>query len=601
MKRIACVLAGLTILCASAPAQAQQQTVVAPGRSVAWTSPGAVNGPQTRTTNCATLNPGATASQINSAIASCPAGQVVKLNAGTFNLGSGIDFNGKDNVTLRGAGPDQTKLVFSGNTGCLGLGADICVRGTDGWWTGGVHFSANWTGGYSKGGTSLTFSNTTGLTVGTMILLDQLNDSNTDTGQIWVCTADNICVDEGGGAFARANRAQQQIVRVTGISGSTVTVTPGIYMPNWRASQAPGAMWGSDVITGVGVEDLFLDNTNANSNGVEFFAAMDSWLKNVSSYKSARAHVLFYQSAHITIRDSYFEENLNHQSQCYGIESFISSDNLIENNIFRHVTAPLMVNGTASGSVFGYNYSTDDTYTVSAGWMIPSVTLHEGGIDSLLFEGNEGPGFGSDAIHGTHHFVTVFRNYYTGLEPGKNAQTNPVKIYAFGRYFNLVGNVFGTQGYHNTYEFNVSGANEETSIYSLGSDMNTSPSDSLVKPTLMRWGNYDTVTGTSRFVASEVPSGLSLYANPVPSTNTLPASFYLAGKPAWFGVTAWPPIGPDVTGGTGPGGHAYKIPAHKCFDATPIVNSVLVFNAGNCYAASGPAPTAPTNLRIIGG
>src|SRR6185436_19412527 len=70
---------------------------------------------------CATLNPGATAAQINSAIAACANG-VVFLNAGTYTLSAGVNFNGRSNVTLRGAGPDRTILVFTGSDSCNGLG-----------------------------------------------------------------------------------------------------------------------------------------------------------------------------------------------------------------------------------------------------------------------------------------------------------------------------------------------------------------------------------------------------------------------------------------------------------------------------------------------
>jgi hypothetical protein len=593
----------LAVLGLASIAQAQQ-TIVSPNRSIDWSRAGAAGGVQNRTVICSTLSPGATVAQINSAIQSCPAGQVVKLNAGTFNLAGGIDFAGKDNVTLRGAGPDKTFLVFSNDTGCFGLGADICVRGNDGWWTGGLHFSASWTGGYGKGSTSLTFSNTTGLTVGTLVLLDQINDSNTDTGTVWVCTADNICSDEGGGSQGAGSgttkRAQQQIVQVTGISGNTVNITPGIYMPNWRSSQSPNAMWGSDVIVGAGVEDLSLDNTVAASNGFEFFGAMDSWVKNVKSYKSNRAHVLLYQSSHITIRDSYFDENLNHGSQCYGVEFFISSDILVENNIFHHVTLPIATNGTASGSVVSYNYLTGNTYTVSPTWMIAGYGLHEGGIDNMLFEGNDGPGFIADGVHGTHHFVTAFRNYFSGLEPGKSAQTNPVKIYAFGRYFNFVGNVLGTDTYHTNY------ANgDDGSIYDLGQSPGIGvPSDPLVATTLFRWGNYDTVNDAPRFIGSEVPSGLGLYSQAVPTVQTLPNSFYLSSKPAFFGSSPWPAIGPDVTGGTiaGLNGRAYKNPARKCYETTAkdVNGFMTAYNAQTCYASVAvPPPTAPMNVRII--
>ena len=132
----------------------------------------------------------------------------------------------------------------------------------------------------------------------------------------------------------------------------------------------------------------------------------------------------------------------------------------------------------------------------------------------------------------------------------------------------------------------------------------TMPNDLLVRSTLMRWGNYDTVTGSARFVASEVPSGLSLYANPIPANNVLPASMYLSSKPLWWGPGPWPAIGPDVTGGnvSGVGGHVSKIPARLCFEnimGGSFSSGVLSFNAGKCYAPAG-APAIPTNLKIIG-
>src|SRR5439155_14189653 len=133
-----------------------------------------------RTTICATLNPGATAAQINSAIASCASGQVVFLNTGTYTLSSGIRFNNKRNVTLRGAGPDQTFLVFSAGTSCGGMGADVCFINGDGNWTGDPRNVAAWTAGYGPGAASITLSSTTNLKVGSVLILDQLDDSTTD-------------------------------------------------------------------------------------------------------------------------------------------------------------------------------------------------------------------------------------------------------------------------------------------------------------------------------------------------------------------------------------------------------------------------------------
>ena len=59
----------------------------------------------------------------------------------------------------------------------------------------------------------------------------------------------------------------------------------------------------------------------------------------------------------------------------------------------------------------------------------------------------------------------------------------------------------------------------------------------------------------------------------------LPPSFYLTGKPAWWGSMPFPATGPDVTGGIGPGGHSYGNPAQACY---------LMVMGGSDGGAGGP-------------
>lgn len=565
--------------------------VLSPNRAIDWTTAGTTI--QNRTTVCTTLSAGASAAQINSAIASCPSGQVVYLNAGTYNLSSGIIFSNKSNVTLRGAGADQTNLVFSAGNSCNGQGADICIMNGDLNWVGGPTNTANWTGGYSKGSTSLTLDNTSNLAVGSVIILDQLNDA-TDPGTVNVCETAGTCSAEGPAGGERTNRAQQQMVTVTGVSGNTVSISPGIYMPNWRTSQAPGAWWANTQASGDGIENLTVNSAadTGSLSGIVFFNTNNCWIKGATVLNTNRNHVWLYQTIHATIRDSYFYGTLNAAAQSYGIESYVSSDNLIENNIFQHVTSPVTLNGSASGTVISYNYSTDDYYTASAGWMMASYWLHASGVDSILFEGNEGSGLTGDDIHGTHNFITAFRNYFSGWEKGKTRQTIPVQLYAGSRYFNIVGNVLGTPGYHDRYEQTVSrGAGVNTSIYALGrsGQKGTNFSDDHVASTLMMWGNYDVVNNAPRFVSREVPTRLSIYASSIPTSQSLPASFYRSAIPDWWGRMPWPAIGPDVTGGALGGGHVYAIPAQTCFtNSSTDPNGIIIFNAAHCY----PNPTS---------
>jgi hypothetical protein len=225
----------------------------------------------------------------------------------------------------------------------------------------------------------------------------------------------------------------------------------------------------------------------------------------------------------------------------------------------------------------------------------------------ILYEGNDSTGIVGDYIHGTHNLTTVFRNQLTGWEAGMVKQTEPVQLYTFSRYFNFVGNVLGKPGYHTHYEdVPPDGMDGDHSIFTLGwsgngGGLSILKNDPLTASTAMRWGNYDTVSNRARWEASEVPSSLSRLANPVPATHDLPASFYLPGKPSWWGAMPWPAIGPDVTGGTDPTGHVYANPAEVCYYACPkddaypediSGNRILVFNASKQYPPASGAPLA---------
>ena len=244
-------------------AQASSTTtdVLDPARRIDWSQAGVPGGiPDRATGTCATLGPDATASEINSALAACGSG-VVYLDAGTYNLSAGITFRGLSNVTLSGAGPAQTILKFTGSDPCGGLHANVCIRGWSGVWSGNVPAGdiRNWTAGYGKGSTQITLDSTAGLTVGSVIVLDQLNDT-VDEGAAVVSDAIGQFSLEGG-APGRANRAQQQFVQVTAIDGDRVTISPGLHMPNWRDSQQPQAWWWGETAVLNGVEDLTLDHS----------------------------------------------------------------------------------------------------------------------------------------------------------------------------------------------------------------------------------------------------------------------------------------------------------------------------------------------------
>jgi hypothetical protein len=287
--------------------------------------------------------------------------------------------------------------------------------------------------------------------------------------------------------------------------------------------------------------------------------------------------------------------------------------------------------------VFGYNYAVFDRYCTAGGgagncpnehqFMQASYYTHAPGNGFVLFEGNIGPGFKADVVHGSSNLLTNFRNYLIGWEPGKNQETYAVVLYPFQRFYNFVGNVLGRNAYHVTYKQAYPGScSGATVILKFGCADNGAPvNDAWTGTSAMLWGNYDTVNDATRFVSSEVPSGIAKWANPVPVSTTLPSSFYLNAKPTtWWGVIGqpelpWPSIGPDVTGQTingtngastwvsqPVGGHVAPNPAMVCYKeimggSADGSGGPYTFNANSCYraSASGSTPSIPTGFHIV--
>lgn len=595
------VALGVVALTVGASGQPPSFTVtglIAAPRRVDWTRAGATL--QTRTTVCASLTTASTLAQINSAIAACTAGQVVSLAAGTYNLAGGLLFLNKNNITLRGAGPDQTFLVFSAEESCAGIGAYICVRSTDVMDIGGTPTVQTWSAGYARETSVITLGSVSGLTVGQVILLDQLDDSTTDTGTIWICDTANICCYDCASPSRGGNRAQSQAALVTAINGTAVSIAPPIMWPNFASGKTPQVAYPAGAgVAGIGIENLSIssntDTAPAAGQSVTFYHASQSWMKNIRMTRCGNKCVRVYLSTNITVRDSYFYDKKGSDasqegSESYGVDCYMCASLLVENNIFEHMTSPLMCE-SGVGNVYAYNYTRDDFYTVADPDWAQASAYNHGVCAYNLYEGNMGFGFNSDTIHGQNYFHTNFRNRYDGWESPRTLQTVAIHIYAANRYQNILGNVLGTDAYHTRYEsFPPDGTNCDTSIFAIGWGGNCGggaiADKATTRTTTMRWGNYDTVNDATRFQASEVPSGDATYPTPVPATQVLPASLYRPSRPGFFGsAAAWPAIGPDVTGGdvAGLGGHVNRIPAKICYDTGSFALGGTTFNAATCY------------------
>jgi hypothetical protein len=624
MKRKQLFLLFLILLLMIPPsARAQAWSgILDPSRAIDWSQVGVFGGipatwPNCTTAACNTLFGGTvTTTSINNAISSAPNQSVVRFPAGTFSGIGGFNVS-QNNVILRGLGADQTKLVFNGTVSCASgaIPAMICVSGSSNW-SGAIENQASWTAGFAKGTTVITLASTTNLVVGGMIILSQNKDAvgYPAAGDIIVCDLNNSCTTEGASNIGLGGQTAFYLVQ--NVSGLNVTIFPPLQAPNWRVAQSPLAWWPTTTRRGVGIENMTLDGSGGTGHRaiVAFSNAIGNWEQGVRSIITAPTgdkgyHVLHYLAAQSTIRNNYLYGYRDTTQENYGI--WFGGGCLIENNIVQQHVVPIADNGPGSnGSVISYNYTRDGVgINGIPGWTY-GIFFHNISDFMNLVEGNDSQKINMDAIHGTHNFFTLYRNFFMG-QVGQTSNSELVDARTRSRFGNAVGNVLGRTGYYNTY--GSIQADSDTGIYGLGGPYNAATSDSNVARTFMRWGNYDTVTGTARFLSSEVPSGITNFPNPVPASQTLPASFYLANKPSWWnspsGAPPYPAVGPDVSGGnvTGYAGHVYRIPARLCFESLSndpayagLNPPVKTFNAGSCYGlVQGQTVAPPTSLSAL--
>ena len=679
LRRISLIL--LALLCAPSLHAQNWSSFLDTSRAITWAPGFSI---PNYTVPCSTQpslltgsgNASANTTAVQNALASCNSTHnVVNIPAGTYYL-AGLNYQSSTQV-VRGAGPNSTTLIITADApgGCNGFSISICIGANTGIYfensavlAGGSHQCA-WTSGYAQGTTTITLNSCGGTPPSnTLLVLDQANDAS-DTGGIYICdSATTGCTGEtnanhDGRIIGGVTYSQQQSVWVTNVTGTgpyTVTISPGVYFNNIRSGQTPGAWW-PGVATNDGLENLTIDQSSA-PDGIAIWNCYQCWITGIRSLTAARNHIVTYENLQSVIRNNYFYgAQTPGTSQSYGVEmEAATSALLIENNIMQQTTDPIMT-GQGAGNVIAYNYMVDNLCQPPNACTVMNLDYyaHNAGTAMVLWEGNVQNSFNSDSsTWGSSVLGTVFRNQITGWQLGKSFSTLGVSIESWSRAFNVVGNVLGQPGYDTTYESYATstsggvngGDTSQLSIYALGwtgynglggcgvGAAGGPPCGPLVRPTLMRWGNYDVVNApTIQWNSTEAAPAAVPFVNANFTTSyfntlahTLPASLYYNSKPSWWPAgKKWPPIGPDVTtgnvgtctgtflgvqatassqctGGTltspsstvaGWTSHVTSIPSQDCFLNTmggppDGSGSVLSFNASTCYSgASSPTVT----------
>ncbi len=288
-----------------------------------------------------------------------------------------------------------------------------------------------------------------------------------------------------------AQDAVGEMVKITSVSGNRLGIEQPLHY-TYQAGRNP-RIRRVGMVTRSGVENLHLKRLDKGPGQmILLYNAAFVWLKNIESEYVLESHVLGINTYHCEIRDSYFHDSWGYGGggQGYGVNlEKHSTSCLVENNIFRNFRHSIVVQVGASGNVFGYNYSTDKHNYLT------DVSVHGHFASYNLFEGNIMQEVNdSDAWGMSGPGNTFLRNC---------VQKEGIQIKNKSHTQNIVGNV-------------------------LSWNPNIIQIDPGVQDTLVH-GNYQ----------EEM-----VQWDPGISDHNIPNSYYLGGKPSFFGGMSWPSINP---------------------------------------------------------
>src|SRR5579864_426265 len=353
--------------------------IISPSRAIDWTLTGIPGGIPNRTTICTTLNASSfgngssdASSAIQSAMNSCPNSQVVSLSAGTFLVNSCMTV--PSGVVLRGQGANQTILnvhcsgrfaISLGNGGQPNNSNDVSI-----------------TGGATAGSRSITVSSTSGMSVGSYLEITELNDPSfvSINGSEGSCT----WCDEYGGS-----RVAGQIVEITSVSGTSIGVSPPLYL-SYTLSPKATPFTASAKYAGVENLQMYANNSGAGST-FGFETCMYCWIKGIENNYTDGDHVDTDWSYRGEIVDSYFSNAYIHSPGQFDSDIDLrhkTSGFLVQNNILERLHVSIMLEWGSSGNVIAYNFSFGNFDGAGAGLLFPGLNTHGAHPMFNLFEGN---------------------------------------------------------------------------------------------------------------------------------------------------------------------------------------------------------------------
>jgi len=566
-----------------------------------------VGGIPNRTTVCATVSPLGGGQDdtpdIQNAIDSCPAGEVVSLAAGTFTIAEGNYVLIDQGITLRGAGPGTTILT---RTGGAKLGSDqpgknpspLVILGPERW-------NNNTTAtllatDVKHGGYSVQVASAQGFSVGQVILLDETSGARWQPdveglGQIWAAPDYRVVwqkhkpwqqyIDDfaknqwpwqpgtAGCWFSNCDRPTAEMHRIASISGNTITFDSPVTISYRVGHKAQLYYYQTPLTEQAGLEQLTVEH--GDDDNIDFTWCAYCWAYNVESTLWLGAGFGVSNSFRVELNEFYVHKPVWPVPGGGGYNISLenaSSEILIWNGISVLANKVMVGRSSGAGSVTAYNYMDMGFDGGTDAWQEAGLNnSHMVGSHHMLFEGNYAFNIESDETHGNAIYNTFFRNHTTGFrakfkdyldgtvvddirQQDTNGPLRAASPHAYSYWNNLVGNVFGVPGHMKNFIYGdevLGDGDWPAQILMMGwNDLPNQVYDPNVMTTNLVDGNYDYKTHKVHWADK---------------AHELPASLFLTQAPSFFAGYTWPWV--DSTGAT----KLYTLPAKARYDAgTPF-------------------------------
>jgi len=562
-----------------------------------------------RTTVCATITPLGSGKDdttaIQSAIESCPDGQVVSLSAGVFTIAEGNLVLTHKDITLRGAGPGVTILTRKGGAK---LGSDqpgknptpMIILGPQRY--NNTTTATALTADVQHGGNSVQVKSTRGFAVGEIVLLDEASSAGWQPdveglGNIWASAdyrvvwqkhdppqqyIDDFAADEypyqegtAGCWFSNCDRPTAEMHRIAAISGNTITFDSPATISYRRSHNAQLYYYQTPLTEQAGLEQLTVEH--GDDDNIAFTWCANCWASNVESTLWLGAGFRISNSFRVELNEFYVHKPVWPVPGGGGYNISLangSSEILVWNGISVLGNKVMVGRSSDAGSVTAYNYMDMGFIGGNRAWQEAGLNnSHMVGSHHMLFEGNYAFNIDSDQTHGNAIYNTFFRNYTTGFrakfkdylgnaivddihQQNTNGPLRTASAHAYSYWNNFVGNVFGVPRRMNSFIYGdevLSNGDWPSQILMMGwDDQPNQVYDPNVIATNLVDGNYDYKTRSVHWASSD-------------TKHKLPQSFFLTEAPTFFAGFTWPWV--DSTGPT----KFATLPAKARYDAgTPF-------------------------------